>query len=154
MRAFVAMPFHSDMNWVYDIIKTSCLRNSVRCVRVDDIGGVDNIWSAIKDEIEKSDFLICDFSCDPCFKGRQLSASMMRNSANSNVVTEAGYAMALEKPIILLTNNVNSLPFDWKTFLAIVYKPSEKEILQKTLDKQIIHRFDKVKFVYSCLRYS
>lgn len=146
LTAFVAMPFHPDMDWVYQIIEDICKKHDVIPRRVDKIGGVDNIWFAIMEEIEKCDIFIADLSQDPCFKRYDFPPQVIKNSANSNVVTEAGYAMALKKNMIILSNNSDSLPFDFKIKLALIYSSDTQGRLffQRTFENQIIAIQEKI----------
>lgn len=125
MKAFIAMPFQPELDWVYDIIIEKCLKYEIEPRRVDKIAGVSNIWEAILHEIDDCDIFIADFSPDPVFKKYSFSSAELKNAANTNVATEAGYARSKDKPIILLTSNSDSLPFDWKVMPAIVY-PEDK----------------------------
>jgi len=42
---------------------------------------------------------------------------------NPNVMLEVGYARALQKPVLLLTDAPDTLPFDLRTQRALFYKP-------------------------------
>lgn len=126
LRAFIAMPFHSDLNWIYEIVEESCVIHEIEPVRIDKIAGVENIWEEIMKQIDVCNFLIADFSPDPSFEINKLSSGALRSSANTNVATEAGYAKAKGKPIIIITSNFDSVPFDWKVNWAISY-PSDKD---------------------------
>ena len=42
---------------------------------------------------------------------------------NPNVMLEIGYARALKKPVLLLTSEPDTLPFDLRTQRALVYEP-------------------------------
>jgi len=121
MRAFIAMPFHPSLDWLYAIVEKNCLICGIEPRRVDRIAGVENIWDAIVEEIRNCDLVIADFSPDPMLCRYELDTAARRNAANTNVATEAGYARALGKPVILLTSDPESLPFDWRVKLAIVY---------------------------------
>jgi hypothetical protein len=141
-KAFVAMPFHHDLEWVYEFIEESCQKFGVNLCRVDKLLSVENIWLSIVEEIENCDIFIADLSPDPCFKDLDQNSVSVRNMSNTNVATEAGYARALGKPIVLLTSEVESLPLDWRTKLAIVYpkdqtEKTKLEFAQKILERQL-----------------
>lgn len=141
LKAFIAMPFHSDLNWIYDVIKEICAGYEIETRRVDKIAGVENIWEGIINEVSTCNLMIADFSPDPSFKIEKLSTGEVKNSANTNVATEAGYAKAKGKPIVIITSNVESLPFDWKVHLALIYPKdkNEKKLLffRKSLHNQL-----------------
>jgi len=128
MRAFIAMPFHPSLDWLYAIVEKNCLICGIEPRRVDRIAGVENIWDAIVEEIRNCDLVIADFSPDPVLNEYKLSTAARRNAANTNVATEAGYARALGKSVILLTSDPESLPFDWRVKLAIVYPKDMSDV--------------------------
>lgn len=140
LKAFVAMPFHPDLDWVYELIEEVCKKNDVEPLRIDKIPGVVNIWSAIIKEIKKCDFFIGDLSRDPCFQNCELPLSALKNSCNSNVATEAGYAIAKKKHIIIISNMPESLPFDFQVIHALFYSsdPTRKSFFQKALENKIV----------------
>ena len=49
---------------------------------------------------------------------------MRRGVPNPNVMLEVGYARALGKPVLLLTDASDTLPFDFRTQRALLYKPA------------------------------
>jgi hypothetical protein len=114
MKAFVAMPFNPIFLNVWRTIRSACEANGIEAIRVDQIPQVDDIWKAIVEEIKTSDLIIVDFSGDE-----------KSNIPNPNVITEATYARTYQKPVIILTQNVASLPFDWKTYRATIYENTE-----------------------------
>ena len=125
--AFVLMPFTNQFQNIYeygirDIAKT--LR--IRCERVDEIEFNDTILSQIYKGIESADIVIADMT------GR-----------NPNVFYEVGYAHALHKDVVLLTQNVKDIPFDLKGHNHIVYGGQIsvlKEKLRKRLDTWLTNR--------------
>jgi len=103
MQALVAMPFNQKFWEVWKAIKAACEANHIKAVRVDQIPQVQDIHTCIFKEIEASDLVIIDFSGDK-----------MIEVPNPNVVTEAKHAKDRSKPIVILTQKIEALPFDWK----------------------------------------
>lgn len=105
---FVLMPFGDDFNDVYQIgIKESCYDGGAYCERVDEQIFHESIIQRVCNQIAKADFIIADMS-----------------ERNPNVFYEVGYAHALGKPTILLTNNVDDIPFDLRHLPHIIYNNS------------------------------
>ncbi|MGC4034921.1 MAG: hypothetical protein QM764_03095 [Chitinophagaceae bacterium] len=102
---FVLMPFTNDFNDIYQYgIKESCKDAGTYCERVDEQIFHESILERIYNQIAKADVIIADMT------GR-----------NPNVFYEVGYAHALNKPTILLTQKSEDIPFDLKHFPHIVY---------------------------------
>ena len=117
---FVLMPFTSDFDDFYTYgIKESCKEAESYCERVDEQNYEGSILERIYNQIAKADLIIADMT------GR-----------NPNVFYEVGYAHALNKPTILLTQDSNDIPFDLKHYPHIIY---EKKIstIRSELTKKI-----------------
>lgn len=111
MQAFVAMPFNPNFYPIWKVIKKACDHNDISAVRVDQLPLVEDIQKTICNEIDISELVIVDFSGD-----KQI------NIPNPNVVTEAKHAKDQKKPLIILTQSTEALPFDWRVHRAIIYK--------------------------------
>lgn len=102
---FVLMPFDDDFNDIYQLgIKQSCEDAGAYCERVDEQIFNESILDRIYNQISKADIVIADLT-----------------KRNANVFYEVGYAHALGKTTILLTQNVDDIPFDLKHYPHIVY---------------------------------
>lgn len=101
--AFVLMPFASTYDDVYDAIKTTAEERGFRCNRVDEQHFQEHIVRRIYDQIKEADVIIADLTGD-----------------NPNVFYELGYARALDKKIVLLTQQ-DGVPFDLSHYQRIVY---------------------------------
>lgn len=102
---FVLMPFHSDFDDIYQLgIKAACVSAGAYCERVDEQIFVENILERVYNQIAKADIIVSEMT------GR-----------NPNVFYETGYAHALNKRVILLTQNADDIPFDLKHYPHIVY---------------------------------
>lgn len=108
MKTFVLMPFSKEFDDIYKLgIKETAKILGVKAYRLDeelfDQGMLEKIYS----EINSCDFIIADLSVK-----------------NPNVFYELGYAHALNKLCILITKNVDFIPFDLKHRRHIVYGDS------------------------------
>ena len=120
---FVLMPFAASFNEVYETIRES-LENpemNIKCKRADDILGGGHIMETVLREISESEMVIVDLT------GR-----------NPNVFYELGIAHMLKDPrkVILLTQDIESMPFDLTQFRSIVYVQSIAGAKQLTADLQ------------------
>jgi hypothetical protein len=105
---FVLMPFDATFNDAYQLgIKPACTDAGAYCERVDEQIFEGNMLARIYNQIAKADILIADMT------GR-----------NPNVFYEVGYAHALGKTVVLLTQKSEDIPFDLKHYPHIVYGSS------------------------------
>ena len=88
--------------------RSACAACRVSTTRVDQSHLHESIWDEICDAIRSSDFLIAVATPDST------------GVPNPNVMLEIGYARALHKPVLLLTNAPDALPFDFRTQRACV----------------------------------
>jgi hypothetical protein len=117
---FVLMPFHPDFNDIYQLgIKAACQAAGAYCERVDEQIFVEDILDRVYNQIAKADIIISEMT------GR-----------NPNVFYETGYAYALNKRVILLTQITDDIPFDLKHYPHIVYGGKITE-LKSELEKKV-----------------
>jgi len=103
--AFVLMPFAEEFTDVYKYLIKDGLENAGFTVkRADDIKSQNNILSGIIKGITSSDLIITDLTGE-----------------NPNVYYELGIAHALQKNVILLTQEISELPFDLRSYRVISY---------------------------------
>jgi hypothetical protein len=103
---FVLMPFTPEFDDVYKLgIKPACEKAGAYAERVDEQLFSESILNRIFNQISKADVIVSDMT------GR-----------NPNVFYETGYAHALGKKVILLTENSEDIPFDLKHYPHIIYK--------------------------------
>lgn len=114
------MPFNKVFDDIYKLgIKSTCEELETYCERVDEQVFQGSILDRILNQISKADIIVADLS-----------------GKNANVFFEVGYAKALDKKLILLTNSVDDIPFDLKHYTHVVYDNSIinlKENLKKHL---------------------
>ena len=82
------------------------------------------------DHIARSAFLVADVT-----------------RSNPNVFYELGYGHALGKKAILLTQDIDEVPFDLKMWRHIVYNPNAQNSLAKRLRNTAINVLDELKKV-------
>ena len=117
---FVLMPFDESFDDIYNFgIKESCKEADAYCERVDEQVFQETILERIYNQISKADIIIADMT------GR-----------NPNVFYEVGYAHALGKLTILLTQKAEDIPFDLKHYTHIVYN-NKITILKSELKSRI-----------------
>jgi hypothetical protein len=116
---FVLMPFGEAFNAIYkDGIKAACKEAGVSCERVDEQKFDGRILDRIYSQIAKADIIVADMT------GR-----------NPNVFYEVGYAHAIHKRVILLTQNVEDIPFDLTDYQHIVYEGNIQSLKSELTDK-------------------
>jgi len=109
-RAFVAMPFAPRFEGLWRAIRAACSACSVAVTRVDQSHARDSIWDEICDTIRLADFTIAVATPDP------------GGVPNPNVMLEIGFARASNRPVLLMTEAPDMLPFDLRTQRALVYE--------------------------------
>ena len=116
---FVLMPFSDTFDDIYQYgIKEACETAGAYCERVDEQTFQGSILERIYNQIAKADLIISDMT------GR-----------NANVFYETGYAHALGKRVILLTQADDDIPFDLKHHQHIVYGTKIQTLEQNLTDK-------------------
>lgn len=102
---FVLMPFDKKFDDIYKFgIKGAAEEVGAYAERVDEQIFTEGILERIFNQINKADLIVADMT------GR-----------NPNVFYEVGYAHSLGKIVLLLTQNVDDIPFDLKHRQHIVY---------------------------------
>ena len=114
---FVLMPFDSVFNDIYKLgIKNTCEELDMYCERVDEQHYEGNMLERIYNQINKADYLIADLT-----------------GQNPNVYYELGYAHALSKKVVLITQNADEIPFDMKQYRHFIYSANQIALLKDEL---------------------
>ncbi len=130
-NAFVLMPFAEELSDVYEhLIKDSLIDVGYDVTRADDIRSQNNILCDIVQGIANSDLIVSDLT-----------------GSNPNVYYELGIAHALNKKVILITQNIDELPFDLRSYRVIGYsthfsrmndaRSELKELASQALDENL-----------------
>lgn len=103
--AFVLMPFASEFDDIYEYLIQGALSDAGFIVsRADDIRNQRNILADVVQAITNCDLIIADIS-----------------TANPNVYYELGLAHAFGKPVILLAQDIDDVPFDLQSYRILTY---------------------------------
>jgi serine/threonine protein kinase len=109
---FVAIPYAARFTSIFDAIERACEATRMRANRMDRLVFIEDIWSQTVSEIERARVVVADFTPES-----------WKRSPNPNVVTEAAHARAMNKPLVLLTqNSPERLPFDWRHMPVVRYR--------------------------------
>jgi hypothetical protein len=108
---FVIMPFGDPLlQEIYEQhVKPMVEEAGLKCIRSDDIFSIDSVMEDIWASLCRCSLVVGEFT------GR-----------NPNVLYEAGIAHTLGKPLVLITQDVGDIPFDFKHIRVIDYKNSPK----------------------------
>jgi hypothetical protein len=125
MKCFVIMPFATEFDDVYQAIRNSVESSvpgeQILCRRLDEIKGAGRITDDLLRELQESAICVADLT-----------------GSKPNVMWEVGYAMALNKPLLFVTQNLDALPFDIMLMRTIGY---DRHSLAKTLSKPLADAF-------------
>lgn len=104
---FVLMPFGEvrDLQTLYrDHVKAVVERLGLRCERADDIYDVSGVMQSVWEGINRARLVVADLT-----------------ERNANVFYELGIAHTLGKPVIMLSQSIDFVPFDLRHLRCIVY---------------------------------
>lgn len=104
-QCFVLMPFAEEFKNVYQHIQTALDPKRWRCRRADEINQPSEILAIIQEQILRADLIIADLT-----------------KKNPNVFYELGFAHALNKKAILITQSIKDAPFDLRHRQLVEYK--------------------------------
>ena len=117
------MPFAPEFDDVYAVIKGAvegaATGMSGRCFRLDESRPAGRITDRLLGELQSATLCIADIT-----------------GTKPNVMWEVGYAMALERPVILISQDLSQVPFDIKDMQCIPYDRSR---LTSTLVNSLRH---------------
>ena len=99
------MPFDKEFESIYtDFVKPTLEGKGLAVSRADDLESHQNILRDVVESIYSNDMIVADLT-----------------SLNANVFYELGIAHALNKVVILLTQNIDEVPFDLKAYRLLEY---------------------------------
>jgi hypothetical protein len=119
------MPFAKEFDDVYAVMK-SAIQSSVPgekvdCFRMDEITSAGRITDDMIKELRESTICVADIT-----------------SNNPNVMWEVGYAMALQKPVLFIAQDLATQPFDIRDMRKIQY---DRNSIQRTLYEKLGQAF-------------
>ena len=110
-KCFVAMPFSSQYNELFKIINICVSNNYYQCIRIDMQNFTKSIIEKIFSELLNSKLVV-----------------FVSTDKSPNAFYECGYADALSKEIITLTDYYKNLPFNIRDKNAIAYNKDFKKL--------------------------
>jgi hypothetical protein len=134
-QCFVMIPFREPFESLYfKIIQPAIESFGILCQRGDESLIPGTITNQIYKQIEAASLLIADVT-----------------GMNPNVSYELGIAHGLNKPVILISQSLDGLPFDYKAYRTVLYNLQDGQDLQKKIHRSIeallnttfepVHRF-------------
>jgi hypothetical protein len=122
---FVLMPFSEELKPIYDDhIKSVAENLGVTVKRADNFFTVHDIMKDIWNGIYNAKVVIADCT-----------------NRNPNVFYEIGIAHTVGKPVILITQNPDDVPFDLRNirYIRYQYTPREMKNFERTLERTVKH---------------
>ncbi len=133
MQVLALMPFDQSFDDVYARIEDACSAvpgnkegeiEELACTRVDKQPASFEIVPSIKDQIRSSTLCVVDLTDN-----------------SPNVLWELGFAMALNRKVVLLTQDRESVGFNIRNLRIIEYR---RDDLQKTLEQPLQKEFEEL----------
>jgi hypothetical protein len=126
MNCFVIMPFSPEFDDVYTAIKAgvegALSSRSGRCFRLDEVRPAGRITDRLLAELRTASICVADLTGN-----------------KPNVMWEVGFAMALDKPVIVITQNLTEMPFDLKDMESLEYDRTHLSgSLTKPLQRMVV----------------
>lgn len=123
-QVFILTPFLNAEKDTFHTIQKACNSIGFRAIKGDEEYIKGDVFSYILQNILKSRIVIANI-----------------NGRNPNVFYELGIAQAIGKPTILVSENLNEIPFDLQSQNIILYKTHDElfDKLSSMLKKSLIH---------------
>jgi len=116
-ECFVLMPYGKPWyQHVYDSIAKAARLARYTCTVAKDVASTGGIMRQVWDAIRKADAVVADLT-----------------DTNGNVLYETGMAHALGKDVVLITQDVNALPFDLRALRCVPYQQAALPALEREL---------------------
>ena len=132
LKCFVVMPFRDEFDAVFETIRDAAANavpgEEIHCHRLKEVHAAGRITDDIIDSLSGAALCVADVT-----------------GGNPNVMWETGYAMALNKPTILIGQCVDALPFDLKVHRVLPYSIGDLRSLSPPLAeaiRQTLARYD------------
>jgi hypothetical protein len=115
LRCFLSTPFSGKFKEVRQVIAQALQRVEVQPLLIENFAAMaGSIVEHLQDQIQSADFIIADVT-----------------GANPNVLYEVGFAHALKKPLLLITQKLDSAPpAIVQSYLLFVYDVNDLSHLE------------------------
>lgn len=131
-KCFIVMPFGDDnLQIVYEdfvkpVIYEKC---GIDCERGDDVFGSSVIVDDIRNSIDRADIVVADLT-----------------GKNANVFYEVGICHTLDKPVLLMAQSIEDVPFDLRHRRVLLYEYSPRgcKKLEKSLQENLLAMLEKL----------
>jgi nucleoside 2-deoxyribosyltransferase len=133
MNIFLIIPYKSEFEDIYEIVKLAAISGGHTIKRAEDFEDEIEIRKLVQDEIKQADIVIADVSKYELLSG-----------FGSNVRSEFAFAQALDKPIIPICDKSTELSVDLSSYQVIIY---DRLRMQETLVKPLINYLGKNKTI-------
>ncbi|MGL1937132.1 MAG: nucleoside 2-deoxyribosyltransferase [Fibrobacterales bacterium] len=118
-KCFVIMPFSETFERYYKgIIKPAIQKNDLDPIRADSLFKSTHIMEDIWNSIKEANICIAELT-----------------GKNPNVFYELGLAHAQKKPVILVSESIDDVPFDLRPLRVLIYDKNDHEWGKNLLDK-------------------
>jgi hypothetical protein len=118
--AFVIMPFAAQYDEVYRWIEETAKGVGLRCFRADKEIFIGGIMDKVRENILKAGMIVAELS-----------------EKNPNVYYELGLSHAIGKNVIMLSQSLDSIPFDLKHLKMVLYKADNRDAFINQLSPYI-----------------
>ncbi len=109
--AFVIMPFDVEFDLIYSQLIKTTLEQAGFSVRRADQLEFRNVMATIIQGLHDAELVVAEIT-----------------TQNPNVMYELGIAHAMNKPTIMLTQDIDQVPFDLRSYRIVVYSPHFSQI--------------------------
>ena len=123
MKCLVIIPFASEFDEVYEKLKAAVITardGRAECRSLKEVKAAGRITDDIIREVFESAFCVADLTGN-----------------NPNVMWETGFAMALGKPIVLIGQDVELMPFDLSHHRLLQYRREHLDKLGAELEEAV-----------------
>lgn len=132
MKCFIVMPFGAEAlqvvyeDFVRPVIEDKC---DLDCQRGDDVFGSSVIVDDIRNSIERADIVVADLT-----------------GKNANVFYEVGICHTIDKPVLLMAQSIEDVPFDLRHRRVLLYEYSPRgcKKLENALQENLLAMLQKL----------
>lgn len=131
-KCFIVMPFGNENlqivfeDFVRPVIEEKC---DLDCERGDDVFGSSIIMDDIRNSIDRADIVVADLT-----------------GKNANVFYEVGICHTVDKPVLLMAQSIEDVPFDLRHRRVLLYEYSPRgcKKLEKALQENLLAMLEKL----------